>query len=336
MKKSTEPNHQTRDTFALMGIAALLIINSHLEMLYPKSFMAADGLVGNVIFFVLAGYGVTLSQLNRPDPILPFYLRRIVRIYPSLVVAVLVSLPFHTVSFDVSQPIEWLKAMIWPTSYGFVSQIVISYPLVWVLARCNTKIFTYFVVGVATIWLGIWVFIQQTPASTNLSLGQLPTTLWASFFFLATCVGALLARISIPNVFTQGWLTLWVLVVMYVGLKFELALRFLSSPVTISSTFLAGILQILALALASILLMKHDALNKFLSRLQIKYPLEWVGKISLQTYLLHMTVGKWVVDIPLVWWLQVPLVFIVSLVVSWILLKTLTFVQLPKKAKLVE
>jgi peptidoglycan/LPS O-acetylase OafA/YrhL len=336
MNKATQSHLPDRATFALMGIAALLIVNSHLEMLYPKSFMAADGLVGNIIFFALAGYGVTLSQLSRPDPILPFYLRRIVRLYPSVVVAVLVGLLFHTVSFDIGQPIEWLKAMIWPTSYGFVSAIVIFYPLLWILARSSTKIFKYFVAGVVAIWFGIWVFIQQTPVSANLSLGQLPSILWLSFFFLATCVGALLARISIPNIFSQGWWAFWVASVMYVGLKFELALRIISSPVTISSTFLAGFLQMLALALVSILLVKNDALNELLSKLQLKSLLEWVGKMSLQTYLLHMTVCAWVKDLPVAWWLQIPLVFIVTLVVSWILLKTLAYIQLPKKAKLVE
>ena len=49
------------DTTALRVLAIVLIANSHLEDLYPFRPLAADGLIGNSLFFMLSGLGITLA-----------------------------------------------------------------------------------------------------------------------------------------------------------------------------------------------------------------------------------------------------------------------------------
>jgi peptidoglycan/LPS O-acetylase OafA/YrhL len=70
------------NTICLQAVAAILIANSHLEGLYPRSWMAADGFIGNSIFFLLSGYGITISLLGREQTFVHYYVRRILRIYP--------------------------------------------------------------------------------------------------------------------------------------------------------------------------------------------------------------------------------------------------------------
>ncbi len=106
------------------------------------------------------------------------------------------------------------------------------------------------------------------------------------------------------------------LVVAYLVLKFELALRIFSTPDTLSSTLLAGILQLLALAVVMLLIRKLELFNSVLTGIHLKRPLEWIGKLSLQLYLLHTVVLDWVKDWPLSWPVKLILVFSISILAS--------------------
>ncbi len=323
----------SRNTFALMGLAALLIVNSHLEPIYPLSFMAGDGLVGNLVFFVVSGFGVTMGQMHRPYALIPFYLRRIWRIYPSVVAAVLVGLLLHTLHFDFGQPAQWLKKLIWPTDYGFIAKIIIFYPLLWGLARIKVRVMKAFVTGLAAVWFGVWIFIQQSAETSNLSLGQLPGELWWSFFLLATCLGALIAREPIDVKGRRIWFIGAPVAALYLGLKIELALRLFTTPIIFSSALLGGILQVLALALVVVLLVGIHPLNQFLAKLKMQSVLEWVGKASLQLYLLHTHVLDWMKAWPLPWPARLVLVFALSVALAELVLGLLNLLPQPNQQK---
>ncbi len=106
------------------------------------------------------------------------------------------------------------------------------------------------------------------------------------------------------------------LFVVYVVLKFELALRIVSTPDTLSSALLAGMLQLLALAVVMILIRQLELLNACLTRVHLKRPLEWIGKCSLQLYLLHLLVLELVKDWPLSWPVKLILIFVIGIAVS--------------------
>jgi peptidoglycan/LPS O-acetylase OafA/YrhL len=305
-----------RNTFAMMGVAALLIVNSHMEALYPVAFLAADGLVGNLIFFVLSGFGVTLGQRKQPSPLGPFYGRRIWRIYPSLWIAVLLGIVCGIGVLERGNPVHWMWVFLWPTAYGFIAQIMLFYPVLWGLARCPDKIASGFTWGVAVLWLGIWLWLLRTPSSYNLSLGQLPAGLWWSFFFLASCTGAALARSRRKFSLSKTTVVGVGLLVVYLALKFELALRLVSNPVALSSTLLGGLLQLLALAVVVTLILQLESFNAILTLLRIRRPLEWIGKASLQLYLFHFVVLDLVKEWPIPWPVRLMLVVGISLVVS--------------------
>lgn len=66
----------------LKCLAALMITNSHMELLYGDySMLATGGAIGDVLFFFCSGYTLFLGRNARFDN---WYKRRINRIYPTV------------------------------------------------------------------------------------------------------------------------------------------------------------------------------------------------------------------------------------------------------------
>jgi peptidoglycan/LPS O-acetylase OafA/YrhL len=84
-------NWRPTDTNLLRAVAAILISNSHLEPLYkPRSWMAGDGLLGMLMFFFLSGFGISLASRSRVKGFFPWMGRRIMRIYPAVILSILI------------------------------------------------------------------------------------------------------------------------------------------------------------------------------------------------------------------------------------------------------
>lgn len=68
-----------RDTTLLLAISAAVIVNSHLDCFYPAgyAFLAADGLLGNSMFYLLSGYAIEASLSARRHGFWGFIGRRI-------------------------------------------------------------------------------------------------------------------------------------------------------------------------------------------------------------------------------------------------------------------
>lgn len=263
-----------RNTFSLMGLAAVLIANSHLESLYPKHWMAADGLLGNTIFFVLAGYGIIFSQRRRSNS-------------------------------------------SWPTSFGFIGNVMIFYPALWLLSRGSNGIVQLIVVCLGLIWLGTWLVLASHPSNQNLSLGQLPSSLWWINFGLASAIGGIIALKPLPDRDScVRWFLLAGAFLIFILLKFELALRHFTNPGQISTILLAGPILLLATVCAALLLLNLKSLNQVFLRTRIQPLLVWIGQASLQVYVLHMVVYHWVSMTNLTWPVQLALFAIGTMTVS--------------------
>lgn len=66
----------------LKCFAALVITNSHMDILYPKfSVLATGGAIGDALFFFCSGFTLFLGRIGRFDN---WYKRRINRIYPTV------------------------------------------------------------------------------------------------------------------------------------------------------------------------------------------------------------------------------------------------------------
>jgi peptidoglycan/LPS O-acetylase OafA/YrhL len=126
-------NWRLDDTHLMRAAAILLICNSHLKDYYPRPWMGADGLLGNSFFFFLSGFGIALAS-SRKLGFFAWFKRRVVRIYPTVFLGVLLlEFPLHPGSRSVD-PMNLLELFIWPTPYYYITLIMLIYiVLYWVL-----------------------------------------------------------------------------------------------------------------------------------------------------------------------------------------------------------
>ena len=134
------------DTLLLRALAALLIANSHIESYYPIRQLAADGLLGDTLFFFLSGYGLALSARKGRRKFLDWYGRRLSRIYPAFLVAVLVFDCLLNGGWRTWGASDYLLNVVWGREYPFVGQILVFYALFYgltLLGRPRVHVFTF-------------------------------------------------------------------------------------------------------------------------------------------------------------------------------------------------
>jgi peptidoglycan/LPS O-acetylase OafA/YrhL len=255
------------DTSLVLCIACGLIVNSHLERFWPRPFLAVDGLLGNSFFYLLSGFGIGSSLLSRPQRFVPYLARRLVRIYPAVIVAGLLfigviggrayvtvnGLPPWTVD-------ETFRMLIWPTPFTYVRNIIAIYVIGYLVALPRSKPTLYAGLALA-IGLFLYSSIDDSKAlapNAKLSLGSVPTSVYDSFdmaLFLGGMIVAGSWTSPLRHVWASGVLAAglcltyfalkYVMVISGVGAQFYpllfvlvaavscLALRVLSDPVII-------------------------------------------------------------------------------------------------------
>ncbi len=70
------------NTVFLRFLAIILVINSHMDSLYPVPMFATGGAIGNALFFMLSAFGLLMSERLSTQRFWQYYTKRIVRIYP--------------------------------------------------------------------------------------------------------------------------------------------------------------------------------------------------------------------------------------------------------------
>src|SRR5206468_4902650 len=88
----------------LRVLAIILVVNSHMDNLYPPqvAFLATGGMIGNALFFMLSACGLLVSMQEHPRAFGEWYARRIIRIYPSVwVTVILLSFPIGIYSGSI-------------------------------------------------------------------------------------------------------------------------------------------------------------------------------------------------------------------------------------------
>ena len=101
-------NKRDRAIDIVKFFATLLVLNSHMEICYPKySFLATGGAIGDVLFFFASGFTLFMGEVKSFDN---FYKRRINRIYPTVLAwAIVCCLIFSRDwnKYRISTPFFW-------------------------------------------------------------------------------------------------------------------------------------------------------------------------------------------------------------------------------------
>lgn len=105
----------------LKVLAAILITNSHYTEIWPYSFMAFGGLLGDVLYFAISGF--CLADIK--ESFAKWYLKRILRIYTILwiVNAIGVGVGY----FKISSIKIFIELFIYPTYFHFIASIMVLY-----------------------------------------------------------------------------------------------------------------------------------------------------------------------------------------------------------------
>lgn len=142
----------------LKFFAALLITNSHMELLYGKySMLATGGAIGDVLFFFCSGFTLFLGRMKRFDN---WYKRRIHRIYPTIFAWAIIGAFIFNRQYGMDYTI--IHGGGW-----FVTCIMIYYVLLYFIQRflINRLKLTFAIVSIICI---IWYLLIDKPIGYNM------------------------------------------------------------------------------------------------------------------------------------------------------------------------
>ena len=113
----------------LKVIAAILITNSHYTNIWPYSFMAFGGLLGDVLYFAISGF--CLADIKEGFP--RWYLKRILRIYPILWIVNIIGISVGY--FKILSVKTFIELFIYPTYFHFIASIMVLYIIYYFIVK---------------------------------------------------------------------------------------------------------------------------------------------------------------------------------------------------------
>jgi len=167
---------QRNSTNFLRVVAIALVINSHLDSMYPAKFasFATGGMMGNALFFMLSGWGLLLSMRERPRAFGEWYGRRIVRIYPSVWVTVLLltfPLGIYAGLIRPDNILDEMSKFFFPP-FWFLEALMIYYAVIYFVVRNfsyrRLAIVSMSVLAIYVVYYAFWLdlsrfSIEETP-----------------------------------------------------------------------------------------------------------------------------------------------------------------------------
>lgn len=174
----------------LKFIAVFLVMDSHMEMCYPKyQFLATGGGIGDALFFFASGFTLFLGRDMRFDQ---WYKRRINRIYPSILAAAIVA--YLVWGFE-----ENIGDILLGKRYWFIGCIMVYYVFLYPLKKIkNEKIIHWIFAG----WLVVMTIAYFTIWGGTVSLYS-KGLYRCLIFFLFMLQGAIMGKHSAS--FTFKW-----------------------------------------------------------------------------------------------------------------------------------
>lgn len=141
----------------LKVIAAILITNSHYTNIWPYSFMAFGGLLGDILYFAISGF--CLADIRESFP--RWYLKRILRIYPILWIVNTIGVSVGY--FKISSIKMFIELFIYPTYFHFIASIMVLYIIFYFIVKYLLgKIgFKAVMVCLTVLYVAIYLFLYD-------------------------------------------------------------------------------------------------------------------------------------------------------------------------------
>lgn len=285
----------------LKFFAALLITNSHMELLYGKySLLATGGAIGDVLFFFCSGFTLFLGKMGRFDN---WYKRRINRIYPTVFAwAILGAFLFNqkaSMDYTIIHGGGWFVTciMIYYVALYFIQRFMLHH-LKWVFGA----------VGLICI---IWYVVIERPADYNM-YGN--TYFKWCHYFLFMLLGAIMGisqkqwdfhlKTDLIKLITS---TVIYYAILFAGKKY----------VIISELQIVSLIPLLAIVYYFYKVCSSQTLKQWYSHKIMGWIIHFAGGLCLEIYLVQsiLFTDKMNNIFPL----NIPIMFIIILAVAYLL-----------------
>ncbi len=198
----------------LRALAAVLITNSHYDGIYPIDLLANGGLIGDVLFFAVSGFCLCNIKLRFDK----WYLKRIVRIYPAVIIITAVYLIiglYKMDAFSVSNVIKWF---IYPTNYHFVASIMILYVPFYIFMKIKyiKNHIAPAMAAVAVIWIAVYVLLYD---KSTYHIDNVREPMIRFLYFEAMLIGAYFRIRAKEHSYENKWFN-WILMIVVFGIYF--------------------------------------------------------------------------------------------------------------------
>jgi hypothetical protein len=257
----------------LKFLAALLITNSHMELLYGKySALATGGAIGDVLFFFCSGFTLFLGKMGRFDN---WYKRRINRIYPTVFAWAILSAFF----FNQHQSMDYT---IIHGGGWFVTCIMLYYVVLYFIQRFLLHHLKWVFSIVALICIA-WYFIMDRPDDYNM-YGA--TYFKWGHYFLFMLLGAMMgiSQKQWKFNFKTDFIKLISSIFVYYAILFAGRIYTLFSELQIIS-----LIPLLFIVYYFYKVCSSDTLKKWYTNRYIGWGIKLIGGLCLEIYLVQGT-----------------------------------------------
>lgn len=192
----------------LKCIAAILITNSHMDMLYPNKIFATGGAIGDALFFFCSGFILFLKPMGRFDN---WYKKRTSRIYSVVFSWAILAALFFGNNFNIIDII--IHGGGW-----FITCIMIYYVVMYLINKFMINRL-YLASFIAVVIICIWYVVMDRPKDYNM-YGA--TYFKWGHYFLFMLLGAILgiSKKEFKYHFTYDFLKLIGCIVIYYSILY--------------------------------------------------------------------------------------------------------------------
>ena len=285
----------------LKFFAALLITNSHMELLYGKySMLATGGAIGDVLFFFCSGFTLFLGRMGRFDN---WYKRRINRIYPTVFAwAILGALIFNQhygMDYTIIHGGGW-----------FVTCIMIYYVILYMikLFMFNQLRLVFVITSIITI---IWYLIIERPENYNM-YGN--TYFKWCHYFLFMLLGAMMgiSKKKFKYCFKYDIIKLICSVVIYYAILFAGKLY----PICLDFQ-IVSLIPLLYIVYYAYQVCNNEVMKRLYNKKALGWCIKFIGGLCLEIYLVQYTL--FTDKMNSIFPLNIILMFVIIIFVAFIL-----------------
>lgn len=175
-------------------IAILLIINSHIDALVPIPFISTGGSLGNALFFILSGYGLTLSQKQNKLNWGKWIFKRIGKLYSTLFIFNLIFFIPLSIYINKTNFLNFkiiIDTFLFPSGFVFIKALIVFYIIGYPIIKYFSSRATKLVLLITLILHLVFYILTVDKSAFNIfSYENIPLLMlgWFSLFLFGICI----------------------------------------------------------------------------------------------------------------------------------------------------